>query len=278
MQDLKYLRPETLNEAVDLLDRYGNEGKILAGGTDIIIALKDRAIICKYLIDIKAIKELHNITYNEIDGLSIGAAVSLNEVINSSYVKGSYSILVEASKTLANSLLRNRATLIGNICNSSPGGDMLPASLVLDGMVEVYSINGKREIPLKEFFIGVKKNVIKRNEIVTRVIYPPAVGVGRFLKKSRIKGHDLAQISIGAFLKSDGKLKIALGAVAPTPILIEDFKNYKKEELINYIKEISDNISSKIKPISDVRATKEYRLKMVEYLTSEILEKLGGEN
>lgn len=277
MQDLKYLRPETLNEAVELLDRYGNEGKILAGGTDIIIALKDRTVICKYLIDIKEIKELRNITYNDIDGLSIGAAVSLNEIINCNYVRTGYNILAEAGKTLANSMLRNRATLIGNICNSSPGGDMLPASLVLEGRAEAYSISGKREIPLKEFFLGVKKNAIKGNEIVTRIIFPPTVGSGRFLKKSRIKGHDLAQISVGAFLKNDGVLKISLGAVAPTPILIEDFRTYRREELTNSIKEITDNIISKIKPISDVRATKEYRLTMVEYLTSQILEKLGGE-
>ncbi len=278
LQDIKYLRPETLNEAVGFLDMYGSNGKILAGGTDIIIALKDRAVMCDYLIDIKGIKELSSITYNDVEGLSIGAAVCLSDIIQSNDVKTKYSILVEAAKTLANSLLRNRATLIGNICNSSPGGDMLPASLVLEGRVEVCSINGKREIPLKEFFLGVKKNAIKENEIVTRVMFPPTAGIGRFLKKSRIKGHDLAQISVAAFLRNDGSLKIALGAVAPTPILIEDFRNYSKEELTNNIKEITDNIMSKIKPISDVRATKEYRLTMVEYLTSEILKKLGGEN
>jgi len=278
LQDINYLRPETLNKAVELLDMYGSDGKILAGGTDIIIALKDRTVICKYLIDIKAIQELSNISYTSASGLSIGAAVCLNDIIECPDIKTNYSILAEAAKTLANKLLRNRATLIGNICNSSPGGDMLPAALVLEGSLEVYSINGKRDIPLKEFFLGVKKNAIKDNEIVTRIIFPPTFGIGCFLKKSRIKGHDLAQISIAAFLKDDGMLKVSLGAVAPTPILIEDFRSYRKEELVINIKEITENIMSKIKPISDVRATKEYRLSMVEYLTSEILRKLGGEN
>ena len=278
MQDIKYLRPETLNKAVELLDMYGSDGKILAGGTDIIIALKDRSVICKYLIDIKAIEEISSISYTSASGLSIGAAVCLNDIIESPDIKTNYSILGEAAKTLANKLLRNRATLIGNICNSSPGGDMLPSSLVLEGRLEVYSINGKRDIQLKEFFLGVKKNAIKDNEIVTRIIFPPTFGKGCTLKKSRIKGHDLAQISIAAFLKDDGMLKVSLGAVAPTPILIEDFRSYRKEELTINIKEITENIMSKIKPISDVRATKEYRLSMVEYLTSEILRKLGGEN
>lgn len=278
LQDFMYLRPETLNKAVELLDMYGSDGKILAGGTDIIIALKDRSVVCKYLIDIKGIKELSSITYSNESGLSIGAAVCLNDIIESPDIKTNYSILVEAAKTLANKLIRNRATLVGNICNSSPGGDMLPASLVLEGRLEVYSINGKRIIPLKDFFLGVKENTKKENEIISKVIFSPSVGIGNFLKKSRIKGHDLAQISIAAFLKNDGMLKISLGAVAPTPIIIEDFRSYRKEELIINIKEITEKITCKIKPISDVRATKEYRLSMVEYLTSEILRKLGGEN
>jgi CO/xanthine dehydrogenase FAD-binding subunit len=277
MQDLQYLRPKTLEEALDLLDKYGKEAKILAGGTDIIIALKDKAIICKYIIDIKGIKDMQSITYSEEDGLSIGASVSLNEIIESKEIKSSYNILMQAAHTLANSLLRNRATLIGNICNSSPGGDMLPASLVLNGEIQVVSKDQSRIIPLKEFFIGVKRNVLKDNEIVTKIIFPPVTGQGRFLKKSRIKGHDLAQISVAAFLKEDGNLKISIGAAAPTPILVGDFRNYKGSELLKSKNEIVDKVMSSINPINDVRATKDYRLAMVRYFTGEIIEELGGD-
>jgi CO/xanthine dehydrogenase FAD-binding subunit len=275
MQDLQYLRAKTLEEALELLDKYGKAAKILAGGTDVIIALKDRAITCKYIIDIKGIKELQNITYSEEIGLSIGAAVSLNEIIDSKDIKPSYQILIQAARTLANNLLRNRATLIGNICNSSPGGDMLPASLVLQGKIEVASKDGYRIIPLKEFFLGVKRNALRESEVVTKIIFPPVRGQGQFLKKSRIKGHDLAQISVAAFLKEDGSLKFSIGAAAPTPILVEDFKVYNKEALINNKNEIVDKIMSKINPISDVRTTKEYRLAMIRYFTSEIIEGLG---
>jgi CO/xanthine dehydrogenase FAD-binding subunit len=277
MQDLQYLRPKTLKEALDLLDKYGKEAKILAGGTDIIIALKDKAIICKYIIDIKGIKDMQSITYSEEDGLSIGASVSLNEIIESKEIKSSYNILMQAAHTLANSLLRNRATLIGNICNSSPGGDMLPASLVLNGEIQVVSKDQSRIIPLKEFFIGVKRNVLKDNEIVTKIIFPQVTGQGRFLKKSRIKGHDLAQISVAAFLKEDGNLKISIGAAAPTPILVGDFRNYKVSELLKSKNEIVDKVMSSINPINDVRATKDYRLAMVRYFTGEIIEELGGD-
>jgi carbon-monoxide dehydrogenase medium subunit len=275
LQQFQYLKPKTLNEALSLIDKYRKDSRILAGGTDVIVGLKSRAIHCKYLIDIKGIKELQGISYSNKNGLSIGAAVILNDIIESDKIKPSQQILVDAAKTLANVLIRNKATLVGNICNSSPGGDMLPASLVLEGKVSVASVEGKREIALKDFFIGVKKNILKENELVTKVIYPPIQGKGIFIKKSRIKGHDLSQINVAGYLKKDGSLKFSLGAVAPTPVLVEDFQKYKNEQVAKNKETIADKVVSKINPISDVRATKEYRLAMARYLTCEIAKKLG---
>ncbi|KZL91644.1 FAD binding domain-containing protein [Clostridium magnum] len=275
MQQFQYLKPKTLKEALNLIDKYRKDARILAGGTDVIVALKGNVIHCKYLIDVKGIKELKGISYSNKTGLSIGAAVILNDIIESDKIKPSHKILVDASKTLANVLIRNKATLVGNICNSSPGGDMLPASLVLEGKVCVFSIEGSREIELKDFFIGVKKNILKENEIVTKVIYPPIQGKGIFIKKSRIKGHDLSQISVAGYLKSDGGLKFSLGAVAPTPVLIDDFENYKNKQLADYSEIVADKVISKINPISDVRATREYRLAIARYFTCQIAKKLG---
>jgi CO/xanthine dehydrogenase FAD-binding subunit len=276
LQELQYLKPRTINEALEMLDKYGKDAKILAGGTDLIIALKDRMIMCKYLIDIKAIKEIQNISYSEVDGLSIGSAVCLNDIIESKYIKDNYSILGQAGKTLANKLLRNRATLTGNVCNSSPGGDMLPASLVLDGKVEIASSAGNRVIPLKEFITGVKKNVLKEKELVTRILFPKIEGKGIYLKRSRIKGHDLAQISVAAYLTKDGTFKAAVGAAGPTPVLIEKFRRYGKLELHSNKAEIVKTILSEVSPIDDVRATKAYRLVMIEYLINHIIEELEG--
>lgn len=275
MQQFQYLKPKTLDKALKLIDKYRKDARILAGGTDVIVALKGNGIHCKYLIDIKEIKELKGISYSDESGLSIGAAVILNDIIESDKVKPSQQILVNAAKTLANVLIRNRATLVGNICNSSPGGDMLPASLLLEGRVCVASVDGNREINLKDFFIGVKKNLLKENEIVTKVIYPPIQGQGIFIKKSRIKGHDLSQISVAGYLKEDGSLKFSIGAAAPTPILVDDFENYKNRQIAEHREIIADKVMSKINPIADVRATKEYRLAMARYLTCEIAKKLG---
>ncbi|MFL0246185.1 FAD binding domain-containing protein [Candidatus Clostridium stratigraminis] len=272
MQELQYFKPMCLNDALELLNKHGKDIRILAGGTDLIIALKDKLIVSPRILDIKAIDELKNISYSNEEGLTIGAAVSLNDIINSKEIIENYPILVEGAKNLANSLLRNRATLVGNLCNASPGGDMLSPSIVLEGVAEIASIDGIRKVPLKEFFIGVKRTILKENEIVTRVIFPFIKGKGKYLRKSRIKGHDLAQVAVAAFLKSDGVLNIAIGAAGPTPVIVEGLKNI---DVIKQQDEIIAKVKSAIKPIKDQRASKEFRIAMAEYLTKQILYELG---
>lgn len=277
MQELQYLKPESIKEALELLDGYGKNLKILAGGTDLIIALKDRLINCDYLMDIKNIQELQEIKYTEDIGLEIGAAVSLNEIINSDIINEKYGILIQAAKTLANSLLRNRATLLGNICNASPGGDMLGPSIVLEGKLEILSKTGVRIVPLKDFFIGVKRTVLKENELVSKIIFPSIEGIGKYRRRSRIKGHDLAQIGVSMFLKNDIGLNVSITAAGPTPVIIEDFALLKKDTLKDNIPVIVDKIMTSIKPISDQRASKEFRIDMAKYLSNQILEELSSE-
>lgn len=277
MQELQYLKPYSIKEALEMLDGYGNKLKILAGGTDLIIAIKDNLISCGYLMDIKNIPELKEISYSEDKGLEIGAAVSLNEVIDSTIVNEKCEILVQAARTLANSLLRNRATLIGNICNASPGGDMLGPSIVLEGKLEILSKDGIRVVPLKEFFVGVKRTVLKEKELVTKIIFPSIKGTGKYMRRSRIKGHDLAQIGVAMFLKNDVGLNVSITAAAPIPVVIEDFVHLNKCEIKNNIQVIVNKIMASIKPISDQRASKEFRISMARYLSNQILEELSSE-
>lgn len=279
MLDAEYLRPETLEEAVLLKDKYSKDARVLAGGTDLIINLKENVIFCKYLLDIKKIPEMNEINYSYDTGLSVGGAVSLNDLIENEYVKNKYKILVDSGKTLANSLLRNRATMLGNICNSSPAGDMIPAALVLDGSIEAVSKDSTRIIHLKDFFVGVKKNVLFDNEIALRVIFPKENGNGVYLKKSRIKGHDLAQIGVAGILKNDGQLAFALGAAAPMPVIFDNLGSYKKTDLSDemVIKKIIQKVIANIHPISDQRASKEYRIAMAEYLMREAIQKISKE-
>lgn len=279
MQELQYYRPRSLDEALDLLSTYGREAKVLAGGTDLIIALKDNLISCRHLVDIKAIEEMRGISFDEETGLSIGGAVSLNEIIDNEIIKNhcQYTVLITAAKTLANSLLRNRATMMGNICNASPAGDMLPPALVLQGSVELVSCTGRRMVPLKEFFTGVKRTVIKPEEMAVRIVFPNIRGKGAYLRKSRIKGHDLSQIGVAGFSGEDGKLFIAAGAAAPVPVLVEFEQIFKKENLIYEKENIVSKVMENINPIGDQRASKEYRLAMAKYLTGQVVEELAKE-
>ena len=265
----EFIQPATLGEAADFLNK-NEDVRILAGGTDVLILLKERILSCRYIMDIKKIPEL-NVFGESETGLAIGGAISLNRLIASPLSGGAYSALRDGAGTLANSLLRNRATLIGNVCNASPGGDMLPPALVLDGAVEAVSAGGKRRIPLREFFTGVKKHVLQKNELVTTITFPKKKGKGMYLKKKRIKGHDLSQVGVAAFWADDGNLSVALGAVAPTPVLITGLGPFSAGELGKRRDEIEREVLGRINPISDTRSTREYRLAMARYFIGDII-------
>jgi len=257
-----------------MLNTY-EDVRVLAGGTDLLILIKDRVLTCKYVMDIKKIPEM-NVLGKTAKGLEIGGAVSLKKLLDADFVDGSYAVLKDAASTHANSLLRNRATLIGNICNASPGGDMLPAALVLDGVLEAVSVKGTRQIQLREFFTGVKKHVLQKNELVTKITFPEKEGKGVYLKKKRIKGHDLAQVGVASFWAKDGSISFALGAVAPTPIIITGLVPFDKDALTKERAKIEAEVLSRVKAISDTRSSAEYRIAMVKYFIGEIISQWTG--
>ena len=260
----EFLSPATCAEAIELLKEKKNL-RILAGGTDLIIALRTGVLQCDYLMDIKEIPELRKIAMTDA-GLEVGAAVCLGEMIESGLLQGYFAALGQSADSVANVLLRNRATMAGNICNASPVGDMLPSALVCGGLLHTMAPSGERIIPLREFFTGVKKHVLAADEMVVKTVFPVAEGHSAFRKKKRIRGHDLAQASVAASL-SGGVLKIAFGAAAPTPVLAELDPALPRDEIIEKAMGI-------VSPISDVRSSKEYRLAMLRYLAAEVLEEV----
>ncbi|MDN5362775.1 MAG: xanthine dehydrogenase FAD-binding subunit [Moorella sp. (in: firmicutes)] len=280
MAVLDYFKPASLGEAVALLEQYGDEARVLAGGTDIIVNLRDKALQCKYLIDIKAIPEMQELRYSEGEGLVVGGAVTINQLLQAPQVRENYPILIQAGSSLANTLVRNRATFLGNLCNASPAADMAPTALVLGAAVVAVAKTGSRRIPLAEFFSGVKQNVLQRGEIAAKIAIPAPAGRGIYLKKSRIKGHDLAQVGVAGFLGVDGQLRLALGAVAPVPVLVQDLGPVRDGDLRQEerITAIVDQVLARVKPISDQRASREYRLAMVAYLVRQALAFLGKED
>jgi len=269
LKKFEYLKPDSIKEAISILSQYGGKAQILNGGTDLIVEMRDKTIQPKYVIDIKAMPQLNKITYNEQEGLNIGAIVTLNEISDSKIVQDHYPILVEACKTVGSYQVRNRATLVGNICNASPAADTAPPLLVLDAKVNIVGPDGEKTVPINQFFVGVKKNILKNGEIVTSVTVPTLRDewTGVYLKQGRRKDVDLATVGVAVVCIRD-EIRIAPGAVAPTPIRASKTEALLKGKIISesLLKKTAESVLTEVSPISDVRSSKEYREEIIKAL------------
>jgi len=267
LNKFQYFKPATLDEASDILLQYGEEAKILNGGTDLLVRMRDKMIKPKVVVDIKDIPELKEIKYTEEEGLFIGAAVTMNEIVCSDIILEKYKILAEAAHEVGSYQLRNRATVTGNVCNASPSGDTIAPLYVLSAKVKIFSKEGIKLVPIDDFILGVRKIALKPGEIVMGIQIPPVKGKkgGAYYKHSRRKDVDLATIGVAAFC-NEGQWKIAYAAVAPTIL-----RGHKAEEILNNLDKIDENTiipamdaaAEEVSPISDVRASKEYRTEMI---------------
>jgi len=281
LRKFEYLKPDSIKETISILSQYGGKAQILNGGTDLIVGIRDKINQPEYVVDIKAIPQLNKITYSEQDGLHIGATVTLNEISDSKVVRRNYPILAEACKTVGSYQVRNRATLVGNICNASPAADTTPPLLVLEAKVNIIGPTGEKIVPINEFFTGVKKNILKKGEIVTSVIVPflRDEWTGVYLKQGRRKDVDLATVGVAVVCIRD-EIRIALGAVAPTPI-----RAFKTEELLkgktideSLLEKAGKSALTEVSPISDVRSSQEYREEIIKVLVRRAVLQAKGEH
>ena len=270
--DFEYFKPKTWEETVSLIDKLGNNAKILAGGTDMLVKIKDGIEKPDTIIDIKNIKNIDKIKLNN-DKISIGAGVTFSQIINSPLIKSELYLLWESARTVASTGIRNRATITGNICSAVPSLDSGPPLLIYNANINLLSINGKRTVSISDWFKGPKKTDIQQGEVVTDIEIPvPSKPNGTcYIKLGRYSGEDLAQVSVGVMICDNYSYKIAYGAVGPIPkriSKIEEMLNGKNlsDELLNKTKKIIDQ---EISPITDIRASKEYRL----YMASIMLER-----
>jgi len=269
----RYLRPGTLDEAIGLLKDCDDSTRILAGGTDLLIGMHEGVHAPARLIDIKGIAQLHTIGFTEDGILIIGACVTVNELIESDATTGPMQAMREAASVLATYQIRNRATVGGNLCNASPACDLGPPLLVLDAQLRLVSKQGVRLVSLKDFFSGVKTTCCEVSEVVTEVVIPPSPGtVSAFLKQGRIRGHDLSVVNAAGAIGDGGDLKMALGAVGTTPLLIEGLDGAGVDDR----QKVIDTVLRAIAPIDDVRGSGLYRKRMAEFMTGEILDLLKG--
>ncbi len=281
MKEFEYLKPDSIKETISILSQYCGKAQVLNGGTDLIVGIRDKIIQPEYVVDIKAIPQLNKITYSEQNGLHIGAAVTLNEISNSKVVQTHYPILVKACKTIGSYQVRNRATLVGNICNASPAADTTPPLLVLEAKVNIIGPTGEKIVPINEFFTGVKKNILKKGEIVTSVIVPSLRDewTGVYLKQGRRKNVDLATVGVAVVCIRD-KIRIALGAVAPTPIRALNTEKLLKVKIIDepLLEKVGKSALTEVSPISDVRSSQEYREEIIKVLVRRAILQVKGEH
>jgi len=284
MRRFQYHAPNSLAEASRLLRELGETASLFAGGTDLLVEIREELRVCAHVIDIKKIPGLRELSFDEENGLQIGAQTTAREIETSPVVRTKYPNLASAVAALGSIQVRNRATLIGNICRASPSADTLPP-LIADGAVlTIWSEGGARSLPIERFFVGPGKTILARGEIVIGVTIPPPrpASARIYIKHGRRKAMELATVGVAVSVDRAGgfcrDVRIALGAVAPTPIRAVRAEAVLRGKNItpSRIVEAAEAAIAESTPISNVRASAEYRREMVGVLTRRAIEVVTG--
>jgi carbon-monoxide dehydrogenase medium subunit len=279
LKNFEYFDPTSVEEAVALLRQHTGSVKVLAGGTDLFLRMHRRVVLPDVVIDLKRIAELAHLSYNDQDGLHIGATVTHSEVAEHAAVGQHYGALVTAANWVGSLQTRHRGTVVGNLCNASPAADTAPALLSYGAIVIMVGPEGQREMPLEAFFQGPGRTVLGPAEIVTALRLPPPPGQRGWGYARRTRTViDIALVSACAVLQADngvcGEVRISLGAVGPTPLRATQAEAVLRGQQPSaaLLAEASRMAAEASRPISDVRCSAEYRKDMVEVLSKRCME------
>jgi len=224
MHTFAYARPGTVAEAVAILAEHGSQARLLAGGTDLIIRLRDGSARPSIVVDTKRIADL-GAAIQEADGLLvIGARAVMADIARDPGVRRDFAALADAASVVGSVQIRNRATLAGNICNGSPAADTAPSLLVFGAVVVAAGPGGVRRVPIDDFFVRSGVTTLAAGELVTAIELPlPAARAGSVhVRRTRRRGHDLASVTLSCSVDERGVTRIAFGSVGPRPILAVD--------------------------------------------------------
>lgn len=274
-----YYAPSTVAEAIGLLQSKGPDVHLMAGGTDLLIKMRHAGLKARAVVSLKSISGLNTIAFDKIKGLTIGATALLADVAVHPDILRYYPTVAQAARGTANVQVRNMGTVIGNLCNASPAADNAPTLLAMGAEVHVRGPAGERTIPLEQFFKGPGITALEPAEIVTAVHTPvPIPNSGTAYISLSARGQlDCSAVGVGTMVTMKGKVcedtRIFIGACGPTPI------RAVKAEAIVRGKELTDDLidqagvqsSKESTPITDVRASANYREKMVAVLTRRVL-------
>jgi CO/xanthine dehydrogenase FAD-binding subunit len=279
-----YHAPKNLEEAVRLLEEYGEKAQILAGGTDLIPKIKQRILEPKHVINLKAIPELSCIKETS-DGFKIGALTKLRTIELSPLINEKLPVLGEAARAIGSVQIRNRGTIGGNLCNASPCADMATALMVLDAVARVDSNEGTREVPIGKFFDGRGRTIVAPKEVLRELTVPRLPeGTGSAFVKVGWTTFDIATVNVAVTLRLDDEkvadCRIALGACSPAPFRVRRSEEALKGKKLTdeALEEAAQIVSEHIEPRERWRrAPPEYRRKTSKGLALEALTEAAGE-
>lgn len=277
MYEFEYAAPSSVDDAVSILAENGDDARILAGGTDIIAQLKENRRRLKVLVDVKKIDEANELSYDPSSGLHMGAAVPCARTYEDEAIHAAFPCLTDATQLIGSIQIQSRATVAGNLCNSSPAADTIPALIALSATAKIAGPNGTREVAVEDFCTAPGRNVLEKGEFVVSIHIPaPAPNSGghslRFIPRNEM---DIAVANAAAYVvlsddhKSFVSARLSVGAVAPTPLFLKEAGDLLagKEVTDEVIEEAAGIARDAAKPISDMRGTVEQRIHLAGVLS-----------
>ncbi len=271
MKPFEYFAPTSLPEASEILTRYDGAARLVAGGTDLMLKMKAGRLAPKAIVNIKRIPDLRGLELNS--HLSIGALTTLEELRRSTIVRQCFPAVSDAAATMASIQIRHLATIGGNMCNAAPSADLAPVLIAYDATTRIAGPNGERRVRLEEFFSGPGATVLKPDELLVAIEVPRSNCAALYLKHSPRACMDIAVVGVGLALRMNEdrceSARIALGAVAPTPIraLRAETELIDQPLTADRIGRAARIASDEARPIDDVRGAAWYRRQMIEVLT-----------
>jgi CO/xanthine dehydrogenase FAD-binding subunit len=279
-EPFEYYQPATLQDASRLLKENGPGGRFLAGGTDLVIAMKEKGLLPKYIVDLKRVPGLNGIRENSDGSIAVGALTTMSAIEKSPVITKKYPFLAQSAAEVGSIQIRNRATVGGNMANATPSADVAPALIALNATAKIVGAAGDRKVALEDFFRGPGQTVMAPDEILTEITIPKTGKgwVGEYIKFSPRDMMDLAYVGVAvaynldAGKKCDG-VRIVLGAVAPTPIRARNSEALLEGRVLTeeLAEKVGDEAARECRPISDVRSSADYRRAMVGVMAKRAL-------
>lgn len=281
LNHFEYFAPKNTGEACELAGRLGNDAKVLAGGTDLLLMMKEKMIKPHYLIDINGVPELSGISYEAGKGAVIGSATKISEIEHSDLIREKYYALQQAAGELGSAQVRAMATIGGNSCHASPAAETPTPLVALGAKVLLTSNGGERQLPLEDFILGNRKTALEDGELLTKFMLPePAPRSASrygYIGLRDAMEIDAVNMAVNLVLDTDGQtvkdLRLVMGSVAPRPLISAEvpplLMGQKFDDAL--VEKAAAAACAEAKPISDIRASAEYRREMVTVLARRLL-------